>query len=118
MEHIKEYIEYCAIFIEIIGVIVIVIGVLKPLAKFIFKRQHDNKRSYSQLRQELGKAILLGLEILVVADIVATIVTVPDLQKVLVLAIVVLIRTFLSFSLEMELEGKLPWKKNTASNES
>jgi uncharacterized membrane protein len=61
-------------------------------------------------RNRLGRAIILGLELLVAADILRTISTEPTLQQVLVLGVVVLIRTFLSFSLEIELEGRWPWQ--------
>ncbi len=63
-----------------------------------------------ELRRNLGKAILLGLEILIAADIIATVSTDPTMDSVLVLAAIVLIRTFLSFSLEIELEGRFPWQ--------
>lgn len=63
----------------------------------------------------MGKSILLGLEVLIAADIMATVVTEPTLRSVLVLGFIVLIRTFLSLSLQVELEGKFPWQKeNTA----
>lgn len=114
MENIKYYIEYCARIVELLGVFTIVIGVLLAIIKFILNKQPQNKRSYQLLRQELGKAILLRLEILVAADIVATIVTEPTLNKVFVLAIIVLIRTFLSFSIQMEVEGRLPWKSKSS----
>ena len=71
-------------------------------------RQGTVPRSYKILRQELGKGILLGLEILVAGDIIGTVVTEPTMDRVLSLAIIVLIRTFLSLSLEVEIEGKFP----------
>ena len=116
MEEIKIYIEYVAKGIEIAGIITIIIGTFLALTKFIFTLQNVNPRSYKILRQDLGKAILLGLEILVAGDIIGTVVTEPTMKRVLVLAIIVLIRTFLSLSIEVEIEGKFPWQKN--SNES
>ena len=65
---------------------------------------------YRSFRNRLGRAIILGLELLVAADILRTISSQPTLQQVVVLGIVVLIRTFLSFSLEIELEGRWPWQ--------
>ncbi|MGZ3894734.1 MAG: DUF1622 domain-containing protein [Bacteroidia bacterium] len=65
---------------------------------------------YTSLRQELGKGILLGLEILVAGDIIATVVTEPTMNRVLTLAVIVLIRTFLSLSIEVEIKGKFPWQ--------
>ena len=61
-------------------------------------------------RQDVGRAILLGLEILIIADIVQTITIDPTLESALTLGIIVLVRTFLSFSLEIELNGTLPWR--------
>ena len=61
-----------------------------------------------------GKGILLGLEILVAGDIIATVVTEPTMERVLILAVIVLIRTFLSLSIEVEIEGKFPWKNGPA----
>jgi uncharacterized membrane protein len=65
---------------------------------------------YRRLRQGIGRAILLGLELLVGADIIRTVAEFPTLLDVTVLAIIVLIRTFLSFALEVELEGRWPWQ--------
>ncbi|HRB72394.1 MAG TPA: DUF1622 domain-containing protein [Flavobacterium sp.] len=112
MEEIKTYIEYVAKGIEIAGIITIIIGVVIAMGKFIFTLQGIAPRSYKILRQELGKGILLGLEILVAGDIIGTVVTEPTMDRVLSLAIIVLIRTFLSLSLEVEIEGKFPWQKN------
>ena len=86
------------------------------MGKFIISKQNGGKRSYKLLRQELGKGILLGLEILVAADIIATVVTEPTMNKVLTLGVIVLIRTFLSLSIELEIEGKLPWQRNPGEN--
>lgn len=82
------------------------------MGKFIFSLQGSVPRSYKILRQELGKGILLGLEILVAGDIIGTVVTEPTMDRVLSLGVIVLIRTFLSLSLEVEIEGKFPWQKS------
>ncbi len=111
MDDIRIYIDYIARIIEAVGVLTIVIGAGIALVKFIFSIQKVKPRSYKLLRQELGKGILLGLEILVAGDIIATVVTEPTMDKVLILAVIVLIRTFLSLSLEVELEGRFPWQK-------
>ncbi|GGG38071.1 DUF1622 domain-containing protein [Christiangramia forsetii] len=111
MENIKFYIEYVARIIEVGGVLTILVGTLLALGKFLFAQQKAKKRSYKLLRQELGKGILLGLEILVAADIIATVVTEPTMDKVLTLGVIVLIRTFLSLSIELEIEGKFPWQR-------
>ncbi len=111
MEEIKIYIEYVAKGIEISGIIAIIIGTLFALGNYVFTLQKVKPRSYKILRQQLGKAILLGLEILVAGDIIGTVVTEPTMDRVLALAVIVLIRTFLSLSIEVEIEGKFPWQK-------
>lgn len=111
MEGIELYIAYTAKLIEVAGVLVIVLGTLLALGKYLTARQSSGKRSYKLLRQELGKGILLGLEILVAADIIATVVTEPTMDKVLTLGVIVLIRTFLSLSIELEIEGRFPWQR-------
>lgn len=73
--------------------------------------RHDTG-TYRHFRRQLGQAILLGLELLVAGDIVRTVAAEPSLVSVAVLAIIVLIRTFLSYSLEVELTGRWPWQRN------
>lgn len=111
MNELKYYIELCARAVEVIGILTILIGTLMAIGKFAFNIQIRKPRSYKLLRQELGKAILLGLEILVAGDIIATVVTEPTMDRVLTLAVIVLIRTFLSLSIQVEIEGKFPWAK-------
>jgi len=118
MEEIKVYINYIAKAIEVVGVLTIVIGATIALFEFIFSLQKVKPRSYKFLRQELGKAILLGLEILVAGDIIGTVVTEPTMIRVLILGVIVLIRTFLSLSLQVELEGKFPWQKRGSENKN
>lgn len=74
-------------------------------------RRSGGLDAFREYRQGLGRAILLGLEILVAADIIRTVAVSPTFQSVGVLAVIVLVRTFLSFSLEVELEGRWPWQK-------
>lgn len=109
MDQIKLYISYAARIIEVIGVSTIVIGVLIAFVHFAFLKR-DETEKYTSLRRELGKGILLGLEILVAGDIIATVATEPSMDKVLTLAVIVLIRTFLSLSIEVEIKGKFPWQ--------
>lgn len=110
MEDIKHYIEYIAKIMEAVGVIIIAIGALVAISRFLISQIRFNQHRYIRLRQELGKSILLGLEVLVAADIIATVVTEPTLKRVITLGIIVLIRTFLSISLQVEIEGKFPWQ--------
>ena len=105
--------EYTVKFIEVAGILTIVIWTSIALGRFLFSIQGTKPRSYRLLRQELGKGILLGLEILVAGDIIATVVTEPTMDRVLALGVIVLIRTFLSFSIELEIEGKFPWQRES-----
>lgn len=110
-ENVKTFIEIAAKVFEIAGICTMVIGAVLSLVRYaIFKL--PNPSSFKTLRQELGKAILLGLEFLVAADIISTVGIDPSMNQVLVLGLIVLIRTFLSFSLEVELEGRFPWQKS------
>lgn len=111
MEKIKEYVGFIATIMEAVGVFVILIGMFYAFLQFIIPSMGNPFRSFKILRQEIGKAILLGLEILVAADIISTVVTKPTMESVLTLGVIVLIRTFLSLSLEVELDGKFPWQK-------
>lgn len=111
MEDINIYIDYVAKIMEAIGVLTIFLGSLIAIGKFVFRFRSKNSISYNELRQAVGKSILLGLEILIAADIMATVVTEPSLRSVSILGLIVIIRTFLSLSLQVELEGKFPWQK-------
>jgi uncharacterized membrane protein len=96
--------------IDAAGVIVIVVGAILATARFLFRRQGEPGRSYTVYRQDLGRVILLGLEFLIAGDIIRTVVVSPTLANVFVLGMIVLIRTFLSMTLQLELEGHLPWQ--------
>ena len=76
-----------------------------------YMRTKSGTSAYKIMRQSFGGAILLGLEILVAGDLIRTVAVAPTLDNVIVLAIIVLIRTFLSFSLEIEIDGVPPWRK-------
>jgi uncharacterized membrane protein len=106
----KEAVEGVSLVIDGAGVLVIVVGILIATARFGLKN-HRLTDQYRRYRQELGRGILLGLEFLVAADIIRTVAVVPTLEGVVVLGLIVLIRTFLSIALEVELEGRWPWKR-------
>lgn len=95
--------------IESAGVLVISLGIL--VAGYNFFRRSPPDGRYRQLRATLGRAILLGLELLVAADIIRTVAIEPTLDSLMVLGGIVLIRTFLSLSLEVEIEGRWPWRR-------
>lgn len=98
---------------EFVGVGAMAVGIL--VAVFLAIRRwvatRDGGRAFKTLRDSIGLVILLGLEILVAADLVRTVTSTPSLTDALVLAIIVLIRTVLSFSLQIEIEGVAPWKR-------
>jgi uncharacterized membrane protein len=96
---------------EIIGVSVIVIGAFVSCLLYFKQVLAKIDCSYDLLRKRLGRSILLGLEFLVAADIINTVSIEPTMNSVLVLGVIIIIRTFLSFSLEIELEKRLPWKE-------
>jgi uncharacterized membrane protein len=99
---------------EIAGVAVLVLGALGAFvhAALVARRQNATA-AYETARRSVGRAILLGLELLIIADIVLTITVDPTLDSALALGLIVVVRTFLSFSLEVELEGTLPWRRRT-----
>ena len=98
--------------IEVTGIAIIVVGAATALAMFIVRlRGSSSSDAVSDFRSGLGRSILLGLEFLVAADIINTVAIEPTLVSLAVLAGIVLIRTFLSFSLEVEIEGRWPWQR-------
>lgn len=106
---------------DLAGVLALVVGALVTGANYliilVFK---PAKRSvaYSALRKGLGRAILVGLEVLVAADIIRTVAIEPSVQNVLVLGLIVVIRTFLSWSLEVEITGRWPWQSSSVPSTS
>jgi len=97
---------------EIAGVVVLVIGSLWALASAVtVLLKGDRLAAYKRARRLVGLSILLGLEILIIADIVQTITIEATLESAIILGLIVLVRTFLSFSLEIELEGIVPWRR-------
>lgn len=98
---------------EVVGASTLVIGAFIALVSFAVAiiRHRGATQAYRTLRRGLGQGILLGLEFLVAADIIRSVAVAPTLQSVIVLGIIVLIRTFLSWSLEVEITGKWPWQR-------
>jgi uncharacterized membrane protein len=112
IERILDGIEYLALAIEILAVVVIAVGVIYALIRFVIARYgNETVQGYDRkFRAQLGNSLLVGLEILVAADIIRTVALEPNLENVAVLGVLVLVRTFLSWSLVVEIEGRWPWR--------
>lgn len=111
-----ELVGWAALILEAVGVAVIAGGSLLAALVTILEglRAGDLRTRYRLIRQRVGQSLLLGLEILVGGDIIRTVADQPTMQGVTVLAGIVVIRTFLSFTLEVELEGRWPWQREVA----
>jgi uncharacterized membrane protein len=105
--------EHVAQAFEVIGAAVLLAGLFVSVGFAVrtLRRGQDGRRAYQVLRRSFGGVILLGLEILVAADLVRTVAVEPTWTNVLILGAIVLIRTVLSFSLEIEIEGVAPWRR-------
>lgn len=120
-ELIHRVIEWSALVIELLAVALIVAAVLvlavkRGTVRYIFQ-VHD-PGAFRDYKHQLGKALLLGLELLVAADVVRTVALEPTLRNVAILGLLVLIRTFLSWSLSVEMEGHWPWKAKSEPSPS
>ena len=101
---------------EVAGVVILTVG---SILAFMYASAElgrgDRRMAYEAARRGVGRAVLLGLEVLIIADIVMTITIDPTVESALTLGVIVLVRTFLSFSLEIELAGVVPWRRNRTS---
>lgn len=105
-------IETIGFAIDLVGVGIIVVGAVLASVAFARRLRTDGLEvAYRRYRVSLGRAILLGLEFLVAGDIIRTVAISPTFESVGVLGLIVVVRTFLSFSLEVELEGRWPWQR-------
>jgi uncharacterized membrane protein len=109
----ESFIASSAHAVELAGVAVLLLGALLAGAVFVTRltKRVGFPEAYHGLRADLGRAILLGLELLVIADIIGTVAIEPTLQNLGVLAVIVAIRTALSFALELEVSGRWPWQR-------
>jgi uncharacterized membrane protein len=112
-ETFTELMDHVAQGFEALGAAILVVGVIWSLvlAAVAARRSGWSAQAYLVLRQAFGGTLLLGVEVLVAADLVRTVAVAPTLDNVLVLGLIVVIRTFLSFSLETEIEGVAPWRR-------
>lgn len=106
----QEAVEAVGKCIDAAGVAAIVLGAVAAAVRALRRARSGAGPVYQPFRQQLGRSILLGLELLVAADIIRTVAVSPTFESVGVLAGIVLIRTFLSFSLELEITGRWPWQ--------
>ncbi len=110
MSSFNEVAETVGLVFDGVGILVIILGVLVATVRgAVYRRPGSDP--YRQFRQDIGRGILLGLEFLVAADIIRTVAVTPTLEGVLVLGLIVVIRTFLSTALQVELEGRWPWQR-------
>lgn len=109
--------EWCALLVEVIGIGVIVVTAVYTICFAVFQlfKQHQTETIFRTVRLRLGRGILLGLEFLIAADIIHTVAIELTFKSLGILAIVVLIRTFLSFMLEVELTGSWHWQEKNES---
>lgn len=117
----QETIELVGQIIDVVGVAAIVLGTIAATVMAGWRVLQREPGVYRKFRRSLGRSILLGLELLVAADIIKTVAVTPTLKDIAVLAAIVVIRTFLSWSLELEISGRWPWQKGAekeAANES
>ncbi len=116
---IGHFLHYSSLLMEVMGVAVILIGSLVASAYFLrqCKRGQSLTEAFSAFRLHVARGILLGLEFLVAADIIGTVLVAPTMENVLILGVIVLMRTFLSYSLEIEIHGRFPWRAQEEKKE-
>ncbi len=106
----KDLISIVGYAVETVGVLVIVIGVVVSSFSFLRQFRRQLEVTYRVYRRQLGRSIVLGLEFLIAGDIIRTVVVADTLTNVAILGLIILIRTFLSITLHVEVEGKWPWQ--------
>ena len=111
MERVVQAFEIAGVGILAVGSLAALIGAARSLSR------GERQVAYERARQNVGRAVLLGLEVLIIADIVQTITIDATIESAVTLALIVLVRTFLSFSLEIELEGVVPWHRRRRDND-
>jgi uncharacterized membrane protein len=109
----NQVVEVVGRGVDVAGVMAIAGGIGLATLVAAGRLSRRQPQVYRRFRQEVGRAILLGLELLVAADIIRTVAISPTLTSVAILSGIVLVRTFLSFSLEVELTGKWPWQRES-----
>jgi uncharacterized membrane protein len=113
LETTRYLVEIAVLIIEALAVLVILIATIFGTLRYVFHFVCRVPESYEHYRGQLGKSLLLGLQLLVAADVVRTVALQPTLDNVVVLGLLVLVRTFLSWSTVVEIEGRWPWRGST-----
>ena len=120
MRDFHDIIGSIGIAVDVVGVLVILAGVVAACVRMVGFRARDSRTGvdgigprdrFEAFRQDLARAILLGLEFLIAGDIIRTVAVTPTLSSVALLGLIVLVRTFLSITLHLEVEGRWPWQK-------
>ena len=110
LDLIHRAVEFASLSIELIAVAIILVAIVYGLIRFAVGSAKNEPNAYQDLKKRIGRSLLLGLEFLVAADIIRTVALDPSLQSVLVLGLLVLVRTFLSWALIVEIDGRWPWQ--------
>ena len=119
MEQILKFLEQAGTMISVAAVAVIVGGFAYAAACYALRfRGLSRSQNFDRFKIELGRALLLGLEILILADVIETITVTPTFQSLLFLAAIVVVRTVVSWSLTLEIEGRWPWQQAVAEEQA
>jgi uncharacterized membrane protein len=113
--HFREIMTLTGLLLDAAGVFIVAVGSFVSVARFLMRRGVEFKESYRLLREDVGRAILLGLEFLIGGDIIRSVVVDPTMLNILTLGLIVLIRTFLSMTLQLEVDGRWPWQQARTS---
>ncbi len=108
--HFEEVVEIIGKGVDAVGVAFIVIGIIVATGRYVVALRRKAADAYQFYRVGLGRALLIGLEVLVAADVIRTVAIDPTFTNVGVLGLIVLIRTFLGWALTLELDGRWPWQ--------
>ena len=112
------WVEWVAMVIELLAVLLIALAIIGATARYIYRRFQPliSEEDYQQLRTSLGRSLLVGLEILIAADVIRTVALEATLQSVVILGMLVLVRTFLSWTLVVDIEERWPWQPKSDDN--
>lgn len=110
----NEIIINTGLAIEFAGILILVLGLLYSIFTFFKNIRQQSENSFVKLRQSLGKSIILSLEFLIAGDIIRTVIVLDSFESIGKLAVVIVLRTFLSFILHLEIEGRWPWQKDNS----